>query len=166
VTQTAEDATALEAQYKMCAKHYIPSEKCTPEIYQQLKNKENIPLDPVTASALRAVKDYQIRLKNPSSMQLHTAYVTDKNDICLEVGAQNGVGGQSVSRVVFTSKGKWKDEGGSSGEWAAHNGPGSANRWGYLCTIGVFHPKMVPGTDVTEKVNQALQDGRDQPNAK
>jgi hypothetical protein len=39
----AEDASALEAQYKTCAKHYIPGDKCTPEIYQQLKDKDNAP---------------------------------------------------------------------------------------------------------------------------
>ena len=36
-------------------------------------------------------------------MQLHTAYVTDKGDICLEIGGQNGAGGQTVSRVVYAS---------------------------------------------------------------
>ena len=36
----AEAAATLEAQYKTCAKRYIPAEKCTPEIYQQLKKKE------------------------------------------------------------------------------------------------------------------------------
>lgn len=40
----AQDASALEAQYKTCAKHYIPADKCTPEIYQQLKAKENAPV--------------------------------------------------------------------------------------------------------------------------
>jgi hypothetical protein len=38
-----QDATALEEQYKTCAKHYIPADKCTPEIYQQLKEKDNAP---------------------------------------------------------------------------------------------------------------------------
>jgi hypothetical protein len=54
-TQTAapaQDVTALEAQYKVCAKHYIPAEKCTSEIYQQLKDKENVPPDSPTAAAL------------------------------------------------------------------------------------------------------------------
>ena len=104
-----EDAAALEAQYKTCSKHYIPADKCTPEIYQQLKDKDNAPLDPAAASALKAVKDYQTRLKNPTSMQVRTAYVTEKSDICLEIGGQNGAGGMSVSRVVLTRKGKWLD---------------------------------------------------------
>jgi hypothetical protein len=52
----AEDATALEAQYKTCAKHYIPAEKCTPEIYRQLKAKDEAPLDPKAAAALSAIK--------------------------------------------------------------------------------------------------------------
>ena len=36
-----QDAAALEAQYRTCAKHYIPADKCTPEIYRQLKEKDN-----------------------------------------------------------------------------------------------------------------------------
>lgn len=161
VAQLQDDATALEAQYKTCAKHYIPSEKCTAEIYQQLKAKDNAPLDPATDSALRAVRDYQTRLKNPSSMQVHTAYITDKGDICLEIGGQNGMGGQTVSRVVYTRKGRWLDQGGGLGD-----GPGVTNRWAGYCTA-LFHPRMVAGTDVTEKLNQALQNGRALPeNAK
>jgi len=46
VRAQAQDVDALEAQYKTCAKHYIPADKCTPEIYQQLKDKDNAPLDP------------------------------------------------------------------------------------------------------------------------
>jgi hypothetical protein len=95
----AEDASALEAQYKTCAKHYIPAEKCTPEIYQQLKDKDNAPLDATAAAALKAVKEYQTRAKNPDSVQVRTAYVTDEGAVCLEIGAQNGAGGMSVSRA-------------------------------------------------------------------
>ena len=73
-----QDAEALEAQYKTCAKHYIPADKCTPEIYQQLKAKDNAPLDPTAAAALKAVREYQSRLKNPDSMQVRTAYVLDQ----------------------------------------------------------------------------------------
>ena len=79
----AQDAAALEEQYKTCAKHYIPADKCTPDIYQQLKDKDSVPLDPNTTAALRAAKDYQTKLKNPESMQVHTAYVTEKGDVCL-----------------------------------------------------------------------------------
>lgn len=157
----AQDASALEAQYKICAKHYIPADKCTPEIYQQLKDKDNAPLDPDTAAALRAAKEYQTKLKNPDSMQVHTAYVTEKGDVCLEIGGQNGMGGQTVSRVVYTSKGRWLDEGGFFGSWDQQNrGTGGVDRWLGVCTKGNFHPKLVPGTDVTEKVNQALKDGK------
>jgi len=156
-----QDASALEAQYKTCAKHYIPAEKCTPEIYQQLKDKDNAPLDPDTAAALRAAKEYQTKLKNPDSMQVHTAYVTEKGDVCLEIGGQNGMGGQTVSRVVYTSKGRWLDEGGFFGSWDQQNrGTGGVDRWLGVCTKGNFHPKLVPGTDVTERVNQALKDGK------
>jgi hypothetical protein len=142
-TQTAaeaQNATALEAQYKTCAKHCIPAEKCTPEIYQQLKDKENAPPDSTTATALQAAKDYQTRLKNPESMQVHTAYVTNEGAVCLEIAGQNGMGGMSVSRVVFLTdawphrgKGKWMDEGGIAGSMAAERirsigGEGSVTR--------------------------------------
>src|SRR6266851_1201413 len=92
-TTTTQDAEALEAQYKTCAKHFIPADKCTPEIYQQLKAKDNAPLDPVAATALSPIKVYQSRLKNPESMQVQRAYVTDQGAVCLEIGAQNGLGG-------------------------------------------------------------------------
>jgi hypothetical protein len=140
-----QDAAAMEEQYKTCAKHYIPADKCTPEIYKQLKDKDNAPLDANTASALKAAKEYQGRLKNPASMQVHTAYVTDKGDVCLEIGGQNTLGGQTVSRVVYTSKGKWWVGG---DDWM----PGH-------CTKG-FREKWVSGTDVTDKVNQALKEGK------
>jgi hypothetical protein len=122
--QADEDASALEARYKTCAKHYIPADKCMPEIYRQLKAKDNAPLDATVAAALKAIKEYQTRLKNPDSMQVHTAYVTDRGAICLEIAGQNAMGGLSVSRVVYLSptlthreKGKWLDEGDSLEGW-------------------------------------------------
>jgi hypothetical protein len=167
---TAEDAEALEAQYKTCAKHYIPAEKCTPEIYRQLKAKDSAPLDPTAAAALKAVKEYRTRLKNPESMQVHTAYVTERGAVCLEIAEQNAMGGLSVSRVVYLSpilthreKGRWLDEGGFLGGMAAadHSGGYEVDRWGEGCTNPPtpFRPKqkLYPGTDVTEKVNQALK---------
>jgi hypothetical protein len=158
-----QDASAMEEQYKTCAKHYIPADKCTPEIYKQLKDKDNAPLDPNTAAALKAAKEYQRKLKNPASMQIHTAYVTDNGDICLEISGQNTLGGQTVDRIVFTSKGKWMDssgwrEGLTAGDPSLHPG-GSTDRWPGHCTRG-FHQKLVPGTDVTDKVNQALKEGK------
>jgi hypothetical protein len=51
-----QDADAMERQYKTCAKHYIPAEKCTPEIYRQLKDKDEAPLDPSVSLALKAAK--------------------------------------------------------------------------------------------------------------
>jgi hypothetical protein len=170
-TSTTEDAEVLEARYKTCAKHYIPAEKCTPEIYQQLKAKDNAPLDANTAAALKAVKEYQSRLKNPASMQVHTAYVTDDGAVCLEIGGQNGTGGMSVSRVVLTSKGQWFDEtgfgGSASADFERHFGGGyEVDRWrvrlrdssGHKTGVCQKKPgEMQPGTDVTEKVNQALK---------
>ena len=174
-TTTTQDADALEAQYKTCAKHSIPADKCTPEIYQQLKAKDNAPLDPKTATVLQAVKEYQSRLKNPDSMQLRTAYLTDEGAVCLEIGAQNGRGGISVSRVVYITpdwKGAkrlrehWLDEGGFGGSGSASlqrdNGSGLVvDRWAGNCQkMKAFSGgggDMKPGADVTEKVNQALK---------
>jgi len=96
-----QDATALEEQYKTCARHSIPSDKCTAEIFRQLKEKDSAPLDPKTDTALKAAKLYQKQLKNPSSMQVQTAYVTDAGEVCLEIGAQSGFGGIAVNRVVY-----------------------------------------------------------------
>jgi hypothetical protein len=166
-----EDATALEAPYKTCAKHYIPAEKCTPEIYQQLKDKDAAPPDSKTATALSAVKEYQKRLKNTESMRIHTAYVTNDGAVCLEVAAQNGMGGMSVSRVVYLTeawphrgKGKWMDEGGVFGAMSAdHSGNYQVDRWGGFCyKVKAFGKQgdMFPGTDVTEKVTQALKDAK------
>jgi hypothetical protein len=165
-----QDASALEAQYKTCAKHYIPADKCTPEIYQQLKAKDEAPPDPKTAAALSAVKEYRTRLKNPDSMQIHTAYVTDDGAVCLEIAGQNGMGGMSVSRVVYLTdvwphkgKGKWMDEGGVFGAMASdHSGNYQVDRWGGYCNkVKAFGKSdLFPGTDVTEKVTQALKDGK------
>ena len=161
---SGQDAAELEAQYGTCEKHHIPADKCTPEIYRQLKEKDNTPLDANTAAALKAVKEYQPRLKNPASMQVQTAFVTEKGDICLVIAGQNTLGGVSVSRVVYTRKGRWLDEGGILGAMAADpkiSGSYSVDRWGGPCTNPPtpFHPnpKLLPGTDVTEKVNQALR---------
>ena len=167
----AQDASALEAQYKTCAKHYIPADKCTPEIYHQLKAKDDAPLDPTTATALKAVKEYQQRLKNPASMQVHTAYVTNEGAVCLDIAGQNGLGGMSASRVVYLTdawphrgKGKWMDEGGFMGGMATNNsGTYDVDRWGGYCQkVKAFGKQgdMQPGTDVTEKVNQALKDAK------
>lgn len=170
---TVQDAGALEAQYGTCARHYIPADKCTPEIYQQLKTKDNSPLDVNTATSLKAIKEYQSRLRNPASMQVHTAYVTNDGAVCLEIAGQNGMGGMAVSRVVYLAeawhhrgKGRWMDEGGFLGGMAAdQSGSYQVDRWGGYCTKvpTPFHPnqKLLPGTDVTEKVNQALRRVKD-----
>jgi hypothetical protein len=146
-TATTQDADALEAQYSTCEKHHIPADKCTPEIYQQLKAKDNAPFDPKTATVLQAVREYRSRLKNPDSMQLRTAYLTDDGAICLELGAQNGAGGMGVSRIVYVTsdwKGAkrprehWLDEGGMGGSASAdvQRDVGSGlvvNRWPGVC---------------------------------
>jgi len=167
----AQDASALEAQYKSCAKHYIPADKCTPEIYQQLKAKDNAPLEPTAAAALKAVKEYQTRTKNPDSMQLRTAYVTDEGAVCLEIGSQNGAGGMSVSRVVYITsdwkgakrlRGHWLDESGMGGSASADvermRGSGyEVDRWDHVC---IKSKNLLPGKDVTEKIKEAVRDAR------
>lgn len=173
-TQT-QDADGLEAQYGTCEKHHIPADKCTPEIYQQLKAKDNAPLDAKTETVLKALKVYQSRLKNPDSMQLRNAYLTDDGAVCLEIGAQNSNGGVSVSRIVYITpewkgakrmRDHWLDEGGFGGSGSADfqrdNGSGLVvDRWPGNCQkIKAFSPgsgDMKPGTDVTDKVTLALK---------
>ena len=107
-------------------------------------------------------------MKNPDSMQVHTAYVTDEGAVCLEVAGQNSMGGVSVSRVVYLTdswphrgKGKWMDEGGFGGAAARDvNGGYELDRWRGFCakpkTFG-WTGDLYPGTDVTEKVKEALK---------
>jgi len=170
----AQDASELEAQYKTCAKHFIPADKCTPEIYRQLKAKDEAPLDDKTAATLKAVKEYQSRLKNRESMQLHTAYFTDEGAICLEIGGQNGSGGTSVSRVVYVTadwkgakrlRNHWLDEGGFGGAASsdAEHSLGSGldvDRWPGICQKNKVFGRggdMKPGTDLTEKIIHVLK---------
>ena len=155
------DVAAMEEQYKACAKHYIPADKCTPEIYEQLKDKDNAPLDSDTAVALRAAKEYQSVLLNPASMQVQTAYVTYSGAVCLKIGGQNGFGGMTVLQIVYRMQeiGRGKQKGEMKGE-LLYDDTGKVNFWSMYCTTGFFVAKMVPGTDVTDKVNQALREGK------
>src|SRR6266700_1255444 len=145
-----QDADALEAQYKTCATHYIPSDKCTPEIYQQLKAK-NKPavLEGPAATAFRVIKEYQPRLKNPASMQLRYAYVTDKGDVCVTLGGQNSMGGTSVQRVGYKANNRipWREEGTLLG---------GDNPFEGVCK-GIWNGKTSPGVEVTETVNKAFE---------
>ena len=156
-TTPPDDAAALEARYKRCAKHYIPAEKCSDEVYMQLKAKDEAPLDPKVARAVKAVKEYRQGLKNSDSMQVHTAYLTDKGDLCFSIAGQNGLGGNNVSQVVYLAKDKWLDEHGFIGSTQRQQNGGYVNRWPGTCLKGEFHPKMVPGEDLTDQVNSALR---------
>lgn len=130
----AQDAETLEDQYKTCAKHYIPADKCTLEIYGQLKAKDNAPLDPNVTLALEAVKMVVSPTAsnrapdnhgfiNPDTVQVRVAYVIEpgtngktgmkqvhrgmsKNypTVCLELGGQNPLGGTAVQRYAV-----WKN---------------------------------------------------------
>ena len=155
---------------KSCAKHSIPADKCTPEIFQQLKAKDSVPLDPRTAAALKAAKEYQARLRNPDSMQVRSAYVLDGHCrgcgsedylVCLEVGGQNGAGGMTVSRVAVQlnqSKERWYDGTGFLGGL----NPDKEDNWNGVCTNPKTpfrpNPALRPGgVDVTDGVNKALK---------
>ena len=165
------DATALEAQYKTCAQHDIPSDKCTPEIYQQLKTKDDAPLDPATSTTLTAVKEYQTKMRNPESMQVLAAYVTEKDDVCLDIGGQNTMGGMTTSKVVYaqTKKGaRWV--GLNQNKFSPGNQPvgfglgAGTDSWSgfYHKGTGVFHALSLKDglTDVTNKLNHALKAGK------
>jgi len=65
----AQDAEALEAQYKTCAKHDIPADKCTPEIYKQLKDKENAPLEHNVAPSLSGVQERWTRTEKTDALR-------------------------------------------------------------------------------------------------
>ena len=151
-----QDATALEEQYKSCAKHSIPSDKCTPEIYQQLKAKDNASLDTNTAAALKAVKEYQPRLKNPASMQLQKAYVTDEGAICLEIAGQNGFGGSSRFLALCISRKHGhiveKESGTTKAAWVARCRPTSST---------VMVPiRWITGAALASKENSVEEKGR------
>lgn len=138
----AQDAAVLEEQYKTCAKHYIPADKCTAEVYQQLKAKDNAPLDPETTAALNATGLLQSSLRNPKSMILRRAYVAKTGYVCLSVSAQNGLGGMDILDAVLL--------------------PGKRPRWlqGETSWVGTCHKRfkqgMNPGKDVTQQVLEVL----------
>lgn len=159
--QTApESAAALESQYKTCAKHYIPAEKCTPEIYLQLTSKNSAPLDPKVVLALGVVKQYQGGLRNPDSMRVKLAYVTDPNErgltsVCLIVSAQNGFGGMSSDYVQWVPAGYYNSRR-KKDDLIVYD----SEETGLFCSNGkTFHRTRLPGIDVTDKVNEALKSG-------
>lgn len=100
-------------------------------------------------------------------MQVHKLYFTDDGAICLEIAAQNSLGGMTVSRVVYLTdswphrnKNHWLDEGGFAGGMSQQQtGDGSVDRWPGTCQkTGAFGRggAMKPGVDVTNKVIQSL----------
>jgi hypothetical protein len=108
-----QDATKLEDQYKTCARHSIPAEKCTLEIYRQLKEKDGPTLDAPAREAVAAAMTYRGLLKNPESMQVRSATVVDftiRKDayhvVCLLIGGQNGFGGMTTAGVAYMGRRK------------------------------------------------------------
>jgi hypothetical protein len=107
----AQDATALEEQYSTCARHYIPADKCTPEIYAQLKAKDNAPLSPEADLGLTAAKIVQAQLLNPASFQVRKVAVLTGNYsrdggpyVCVVYGGQAVAGGLVVNSKSFHEK--------------------------------------------------------------
>jgi hypothetical protein len=107
----AQDTTALEEQYITCEKHHIPADKCTPEIYAQLKVKDNAPLSPEVRLGLTVAKTVQARLLNPASFQLRSVSVLPRSSakdggayVCVVYGAQAVAGGIVVDSKTFHKK--------------------------------------------------------------
>lgn len=158
---SAQDAGALEDQYKTCAKHSIPADKCTSEIYSQLKAKDNVSLDPRVVLALDAVKSLRSAFFNPESLQVRVAYAADESkfgdhsrpSVCLELGGQNQLGGMAVKRYIYYSISNKKHPEKEHMTYYEIEGVGSL----VFCSS---KGKLLPGQDVTEQVRQALKDGR------
>jgi hypothetical protein len=157
-----QDATKLEDQYKTCARHSIPAEKCTEEIYRQLREKDNPSLDPVAKEALAAAITYRTMLKNPTSMVLHSATVVDFNlrkdayhVICLVVAGQNGFGGMTERGVAYVTYGH---DGKTKSMWT-ENESGFGRTYDNMCLKPRAFRDNEPraGVDVTDKVSQALK---------
>lgn len=104
-------AKELEAQYKLCSKHYIPADKCTEEVYKQLKTEHDALLDPKTAAAVEVFKDIKYMFKNPKSAQVTTALVTETMGVCIRVSSQNGMGGMTEMEFARHGTEKTKDPG-------------------------------------------------------
>ncbi|MGO9240756.1 MAG: hypothetical protein ACLQBJ_08090 [Bryobacteraceae bacterium] len=107
----AQDAAALEEQYTACEKHHIPADKCTPDIYAQLKAKDSAPLSPEVALGLAVAKTVQAQLLNPASFQVRRISVLPSRlakdggaYICVVYGAQAVAGGMVVDSKTFHDK--------------------------------------------------------------
>jgi hypothetical protein len=97
-------------------------------------------------SALKAVKDYQTRMFNPGSLQVRKAFVLDNGEICLQVDGQNQMGGMAFNDVHYSSNGK------EHSDWASDL---------EVCWRTFDQAEKTRlDSDVTEKVQQALKDGR------
>lgn len=160
-----QDAAQMEEQYKTCAQHYIPADKCTPAIYAQLKARDNAPLDPGVVLALSGLKLVQDELKNPESMQIRFVYVTEGGHgrihgpvVCMEVGGQNSLGGMTVGLYAYFRTLNKKHPEREKMVLGTAGGPNLWGKvvWGFPCTP-LFDIKLYPGQDITDQVKQALQ---------
>jgi hypothetical protein len=126
-----------------------------------ITDKDDAPLDPDTASAVKAAKEYQRTLVNPASMQVLTAYITDTGAVCFKIGGLDRFGRMTVRRVLFQTqvitRGKHKGE--TKDKWF-YDDTDRLDPWFGVCSQHFFGAEMLPGTDVTDKVNQALKEGK------
>ena len=99
------DAAALEAQYKTCAKHSIPADKCTLEIYHQLRDKDEAqyvapyakPAPPADADvnlAVRGITMMRDSVLDPTSFTVLQVLVSPKSGGCVHYVASNTFGGR------------------------------------------------------------------------
>jgi hypothetical protein len=107
----AQDAAALEEQYTTCEKHHIPADKCTPEIYAQLKAKDNAPLSPEVRLGVTVARTVVTQLLNPASFQVRKVSVLPRSlakdggaYVCVAYGAQAVAGGMVVNTKTFHEK--------------------------------------------------------------
>ena len=102
-----QDAAALEEQYKTCARHYIPTDKCTPEIYKQLKDKENAPLEHNVAPSLSGVQTKWTRIEKTDALRGTTSARFTMEGKFLEAPQQSKI--SSPTFVVDCDPNKWRD---------------------------------------------------------
>ncbi len=103
MAQDKPDAEMLELQYKTCAQHYIPADKCTLEVWKQLHDKDKPSDDPLVKQALRAVHMLQRSLANPD-IKLTMVYAATDSTTCISYSGHNAYGGMVSDSVNYKLK--------------------------------------------------------------
>jgi len=104
------DAGALEAQYKTCAKHSIPADNCTLEVYYQLRDKD----EPQGAAAAQGLVDVagvnqaiqgtimmRDGVRDPTSFTV-LQVLLEPNGGCVHYVASNAFGGRVQQWGVYS----------------------------------------------------------------